>query len=80
MHVGVDAAGHFLDALQEDLNRYIIPLIEKDVDMIWDDEAKEKFKSAAHCHVCKKHLEVIKREIIAISLDNFMELHITNAT
>ena len=49
LHVGVNAAGHFLDALQEDLNRYIIPLIEKDVHMIWDDEAKEKFKSAAHC-------------------------------
>ena len=31
-----------------------MPLIEKDVDMIWDDEAKEKFKSAAHCHVFKK--------------------------
>ena len=22
--------------------------------MIWDDEAKEKFESATHCHVCKK--------------------------
>ena len=31
-----------------------MPLIEKDIDMIWDDEAKEKFKSASHCHVCKK--------------------------
>ena len=45
MYVEVDAAGHFLDALQEDLNRYIIP---------WDDEAEGKFKSATHCHVCKK--------------------------
>ena len=51
--------GHFLDALQEDLNRYIKPLIEKDVDMIWVDEAKEKFKSAAHCHVCKEPVEEI---------------------
>ena len=48
LHVGVGAADHFLDALREDLNRYIMPLIEKDVDMIWDDEAKEKFESAAH--------------------------------
>ena len=54
MYVGVDVAGHFLDILQEDPNRYMIPLIEKDVDMIWDDEAKEKCKSATHCHVCKK--------------------------
>ena len=34
LYVGVDAAGHFLDMLQEDLIRYIMPLIEKDVDMI----------------------------------------------
>ena len=31
-----------------------MPLIEKDVDMTWNDEAKEKFTSAAHCHVCKQ--------------------------
>ena len=54
LHVGVEATDHFLDAFQEDLNIYIVPLIEKDVDMIWDDEAKEKFESAAHCHVCKQ--------------------------
>ena len=46
LHVGVGVADHFLDALQDDLNWYIMPLIEKDVDMKWDDEAKEKFKSA----------------------------------
>ena len=33
-----------------------LPLIEKVVDMIWD-EAKEKIKSATHCHVCKKQVE-----------------------
>ena len=57
-----------------------MPLIEKDVDMIWNDETKEKIKSATHCHVCKNHLELIKYEIIVISLDNFVELHIANAT
>ena len=31
LHVEVDAAGHFIDALQEDLNIYTMPLIEKDV-------------------------------------------------
>ena len=56
LYVGVDAADHFLNTLQEDLNKYIMPLIEKGVDMIWNDEAKEKFESAAHCHVCKKEL------------------------
>ena len=49
-YVGVDAADHFLNTLQEDLNKYIMPLIEKDVDMIWYDQAKEKFESATHCH------------------------------
>ena len=33
-----------------------MPLIEKNVDMIWNDEAKEKFESATHCHVFKKKL------------------------
>ena len=47
---GVGAAGHFLDALQEDLNRYIMPLIEKNVDMIWDDEAKATQNKYFGCH------------------------------
>ena len=80
LHVGVDAADHFLNTLQDDLNKYIMSLIEKDVDMIWDDGSKEKFESATYCHVCKKHLQVIKYEIIVISLDSFVELHIVNAT
>ena len=25
-----------------------------DVEMIWDDDAKEKFESATYCHVFKK--------------------------
>ena len=57
IYVGVDAAEHFLDALQEDLNRYIMPLIEKDVDMIWDSEARERFLFATLCHICKKEPE-----------------------
>ena len=40
LHVGVGAADHFIDTLQGDLNKYIMPLIEKGVDMIWNDEAK----------------------------------------
>ena len=43
-----------------------MPLIEKDVDMIWDAEAKERFQSATHCHIREKELdrsnEVIVRD------------------
>ena len=56
LHVRVGAADHFLHTLQEDLNKYTMLLIEIDVDMIWNDEAKEKFESATHCHVCGKIL------------------------
>ena len=48
---------HLLDSFQDDLNKLIIPIIEKDVDMIWDDEAKERFQSATHCHICEKELD-----------------------
>ena len=51
LYGGVDAADHFLNTLPEDLNKYIMQFIEKDVGMIWNDEAKEKFESATHCHV-----------------------------
>ena len=51
LHVGEDVAYHFLDVLQEVLNRYIMPLIEKDVGMIWNDESRERFLLAIHCHV-----------------------------
>ena len=34
----------------------MMPLIEKDVDMIWNDAAKEKFGSATHYHLCKTKL------------------------
>ena len=43
IYVGVvDTTDHFLDTLQEDLNRYIMLLIEKYVDMIWNVEARER--------------------------------------
>ena len=64
LHVGVGAADYFLDTLQEDLNKYIMPLIGKDIDMIWNDEVKEKFESATHCHVCKKELNRLVEPIV----------------
>ena len=62
LHVGVGAADHLLDTLQVDLNKYIMPLIEKDVDMIWNDEAKERFELATH--VCKKKLNRMVEPIV----------------
>lgn len=55
-YIGVDAVDKFLDSLQDDLNKYIMPLIENDVNMIWDGEAKRQFQVATHCHVCQKEL------------------------
>ena len=43
LYVGLDAAEHFLTSLQTDLNTHIIPIIERDVDMIWDQDAQQKF-------------------------------------
>ena len=53
-YIGLDAVDKFLDSLQDDLNKYIMPLVEEDVSIIWDDEAKRKFQAATHCHICKK--------------------------
>ena len=60
LHVGVCDSDHF----QEDLNKYIMPLIEQDADMIWNDEAKEKFESATHYHTCKKKLNRLVEPIV----------------
>ena len=43
LHVGLDAAEHFLTSLQRDLNEDIMPIIQRDVDMIWDQDAQQKF-------------------------------------
>ncbi len=64
LYVGEDAVDHFLNSLQDDLNKFIMPLIERDVDMIWDDDAKEKFELETHCHVCKKELNRLAEPIV----------------
>ena len=63
-NVGVDAAEHFFDALQEYLNMYSMSLIEKGVGMIWDGEARERFLFATHCHVCKKELNRMVEQVV----------------
>ena len=40
-----------------------MPIIEKVVDMIWDEEAQERFLSETHSHRCVKELDR-PREVI----------------
>jgi hypothetical protein len=65
-HVGLDAATHFLDTLQKDIDQNIMPKIEKDVEMIWNDETEAIFEAATHCSICTKPLnrdeEVLARD------------------
>jgi hypothetical protein len=56
LYVGKDAAEHFLDSLQRDLYQIIQPIIENEVEMIFDDAAAHNFASATHCHICKEPL------------------------
>ena len=56
LYVGEDAADHFLASLLKDFNTSIKPLIENDVDMIYDDNARERFEAAMHCYICEKPL------------------------
>ena len=73
LHVGEDAVEHFLDSLQDDINMYIIPLIEQDVNMIWNDEAKEKFESATHCHIYEKEFDRVE-DVVVRDHDHFTRL------
>ena len=41
-----------------------MPRIEKDNDMIWNDEAKKKFESATHRHVRRKKLNRLVEPIV----------------
>ena len=56
LYVGVDAAEHFIDSLQRDLNDEIVPTIEKEVEMIWDKAAMVEYNNTNHCHICHKEL------------------------
>ena len=67
LHVGTDAAEHFLTSMQRDLNAHIMPLIERDVEMIYDDEAERSFAEATDCFICCKPLD---REHNVISRDH----------
>ena len=51
-YFGEDALDHFLSSLEHDLQTIIMPKIENDVAMIWNNEAQEKFDEATCCHIC----------------------------
>ena len=63
LYVGTDAAEHFLSSPQNDLNTHIMPLIERDVDMVFDHEAQERFNSATGCYIYNKPLNSDKNII-----------------
>ena len=66
LYVGTDATEHFLTSLQKDLNKHIMPVIERNEEMIWDDVAQASFDAATECFICRKPLdrenEVISRD------------------
>jgi hypothetical protein len=53
---GPDAASHFLETLSRDLYTNIMPLIENDVDMVFDDDAQLIHFTSTECYICKKAL------------------------
>ena len=57
LYIGPDAADHFLSSLQTDLNEQIMPLIERDVEMVWDEAAMAKFEEDVDCFICGKPLD-----------------------
>ena len=52
LYVGMDTAEHFLASLQSDLYSYIMPLIERDVEIIWNEEAQQQYDEATDCFIC----------------------------
>ena len=65
LYVGTDAAEHFLSSLQNDLYTEIMPLIKRDVDIIWDQDARRRYDNATDCYICKKPLNREQNTICA---------------
>ena len=65
LYTGSDAATHFLDSVNSDLETIIKPRINFTHKMIYNVEAKNAFESAVNCWICetplKKGDEVIVR-------------------
>ena len=65
LYVGTDATEHFLSSLQNDLYTHIMPLIKRDVDIIWDQDARQRYDNATDCYICKKPLNREQNTICA---------------
>ena len=57
-YVGDDAHKVMLDDLLRDTDSIYENYIKKKKKMVWDDEAKEKHRSATTCHICEKSLDI----------------------
>ena len=64
LYVGVNSAEHFLNSIQNDLSQYIMPIIERDVEMIYSEEARHEFEAATTCCICHKALNRDKEIVV----------------
>ena len=56
-YIGKNAAETFLNELKNDFDTKIKPHVDRDVDMIFDDEARAAFDASTECHICSQPLE-----------------------
>ena len=71
-YFGVDALKKFIESLLRDLKNIILPSIETEVKMIWDDAAIQKFQAAKDCYICEKnYLLQMSRETTVTSAADF---------
>ena len=47
VYVGLDAPEYLSESLQNDYGEHIKPIIQTEVEMIWNNEAEKKFNAAA---------------------------------
>ena len=55
-YFGINALQKFIESLLQDLKNIILPSIETEAKMIWNDEDIQKFQAAKYCHICEKKL------------------------
>ena len=55
-YFGVDTLQKFIESLLQDLKTIILPSIETEAEMVWDNAAIQKFQAAKYCYICEKEL------------------------
>jgi len=65
LYLGENAIDHFLSSIQEDFDKYIMPVIKAIVPINWTNEDQERFESATHCHICKEELSIDDDELLS---------------